>query len=122
MAAAKDAGFFDAHLVKDPPEAFFEVGSCLCFPRQAQLDPVKLLKGLCEKVSQRGGKIFVQSKVEKFFGGLAAFVETAEGFRASCNSIVVATNVPTNDWMHVHIKEAASSILCDGHPFTASEE
>lgn len=106
LAAAHDAGFLEAHITV-PAEAFFDAGSSICFPRQAQLDPVKLMKGLIEKILQKGGKIFTNTSAQKFQGGRTAFVETQLGHRVSCEHIVVATNVPVNDWMKIHLKEAA---------------
>ncbi|WII72281.1 FAD-dependent oxidoreductase [Bdellovibrio sp. 22V] len=106
-AAALDAGCFDVSIVAEPEEEFFEAGQCLRFPRQAQMDPAKFMLGLCENIRKRGGLIFPETKGDKFQGGLSAYVETSEGHRVSCQDIVVATNVPINDWMTVHIKEAA---------------
>lgn len=107
MAAAQDAGFFDVHLLDSPEEQFFEAGLCLRFPRQAQMDPVKFMKGLCDIILARGGRIYPQTHAEKFQGGEDSYVETSSGHRITCKNIVVATNVPINDWMKIHIKEAA---------------
>lgn len=107
LASAHDAGFFDAHLTPEPDEEFFEAGLCLKFPHQAQLDPVKLMRGLCEVILGRGGRIYIQTQGVKFQGGAESFVQTTSGHRVSCEDIVVATNVPINDWMTIHTKEAA---------------
>lgn len=107
LAAAQDAGFLDVHMMPEPEEQFFEAGLCLKFPRQAQMDPVKFMRGLCDAIIAKGGRIFAQTHAVKFQGGDSAFVETSTGERVSCKDIVVATNVPINDKMAIHLKEAA---------------
>nr|WP_295905058.1 FAD-dependent oxidoreductase [uncultured Bdellovibrio sp.] len=107
MAAAHDAGFFDAHLVEEAEEQFFDAGACLKFPRQAQIDPLKFVRGVCENILARGAQIYPLTHAEKFQGGEDTYVETSSGHRISCKHIVVTTNVPINDWMKVHFKEAA---------------
>lgn len=79
----------------------------LCFPKQAQLHPLKYLSRLAEILRDGGVQIFTHSFAEKFQGGKESFVKTRDGFTVSCDSIVVATNTPINDLFAIHTKQYA---------------
>jgi len=107
LRAAHAAGFTDVSLLTRAPVSFFESGRCLHYPRQAQFDPLKYLKGLTKAFKNLGGEIYNQTRAIEVQGGPRAFVKTDEGFEISCEHIVVATNVPINDLVTMHTKEAA---------------
>lgn len=107
LAATRAAGLTDVEILSRAPVFFFESGRCLRFPRQAQFHPLKYLNGLCKAIVAMGGQIFHQTKAIEVQGGPLAFVKSENGFRISCNHIVVATNVPINDLVTMHTKEAA---------------
>lgn len=105
--AAVECGVPEVHIDDQYEEAFFETGLCLRFANQAQFHPLKFINGLCERIRALGGQIYTNTKAELIQDGKNPFVETSKGFRISCDHIVVATNVPVNNIMSLHLKEAA---------------
>ncbi|WP_422931179.1 FAD-dependent oxidoreductase [Singulisphaera sp. PoT] len=92
-------------VVPRAPISGFDTGPSLRFPGQAQFHPLKYLAGLASAITQRGGRIFTGSHVERVDGGSQAKVKTADGHTVSAGSVVVATNVPFNDRMTIHTKQ-----------------
>ena len=84
----------------------FESGPCLHFPRQAQFHPLKYLNGVLEAFKRAGGRLYGETRAVKVSGGTQAFVETADGTRIATRAVVVATNVPFNDLVAIHTKQA----------------
>lgn len=107
LTALHAAGCTEARLLERAPVAFFESGPCIQFPHQAQFHPLKYLQGLMAAIQKMGGLIFQQTKAVEIKGGPLAFVKSEQGFRVSCHHVVVATNVPVNDLVTMHTKEAA---------------
>jgi glycine/D-amino acid oxidase-like deaminating enzyme/nitrite reductase/ring-hydroxylating ferredoxin subunit len=107
LSAAHQAGFVGVELLSHAPESFFESGPCLRFPRQGQFHALKYLRGLAQAVRALGGEIYGQTKAVEISGAPLTFVKTDLGFRISCRDIIVATNVPVNDLVTMHTKEAA---------------
>ena len=62
--------------VKNAPIEAFDTHRAIRFPRQAQMHPLKYLRGLAEAVKRRGGQIYTGTKVEEAFGGENARVTT----------------------------------------------
>ncbi|MFL5764264.1 MAG: FAD-dependent oxidoreductase [Bacteroidia bacterium] len=79
-------------------------GECLYFHGQAQFHILKYLKGLCEAIISRGGKIYTQTHADKID---ANGVTTDRGYRVDAEHIVVATNSPVNDLRKIHTKQTA---------------
>ncbi|MDG0816954.1 FAD-dependent oxidoreductase [Bdellovibrio svalbardensis] len=107
MKAAQDCGVVDVQLLTQPLKAFFDTGTCLRFAHQAQFHPLKFINGLCERIRAMGGQIYTRTRVEFVQDGKNPFAETVHGYRVSADHVVVATNVPINNLMSVHLKEAA---------------
>ncbi len=107
LEAAHGAGFFDAEKVGRAPMEGFETGPCLKFPHQAQFHPVRYFAALAEIITRNGGQIFTGAHVVTVKGGDAPYVETIDGHRVLAQHIVVATNSPINDRVHLHTKQAA---------------
>ncbi len=81
--------------------------SCLRFPRQMQLHPIKYLQRLAEILAQNGVEIFTHTRAVHVEGGLpAAQVQTKNKFTVTCEAVVVATNSPFNDLFAIHTKQA----------------
>ena len=104
LEAAHRAGLVDVEKLSRAPLEY-DTGPCLRFPNQARFHPLKYLARVAQEIKHRGGRIFTNSHVDKIEGGKAANVQVGD-FKVSCNSIVVATNVPINDWMVIHTKQA----------------
>jgi glycine/D-amino acid oxidase-like deaminating enzyme/nitrite reductase/ring-hydroxylating ferredoxin subunit len=103
--AAVRAGFTDVERLERAPDAPFDTGPCLRFPRQARFHPLKYLTGLAEAIERRGGHIFTGTHVEEFSGGDEALARTRDGFTVHAQAIVVATNIPAN-LVAIHTKQA----------------
>lgn len=107
LHAAHEAGLREVEFMPQAPVDFFNSGACLRYPAQAQFHPLKYLKGLTQVIQIMGAQIYAQTSATEIKGGAGASVKTAEGFTIFCQSIVMATNVPVNDRVHIHTKEAA---------------
>ncbi|MGQ0647172.1 MAG: FAD-dependent oxidoreductase [Gemmatimonadaceae bacterium] len=114
LAAAQRAGLADAHSVLRAPVAG-ETGLALCFPRQAQLHPLRYVNGLRQATGRLGGR-FYKARAADFGGSGQREVRTTSGFRITCNSVVVATNTPVNDRFAIHTKQAAYRTYVIGAP------
>ena len=87
----------EVQLMPQAPIASFDTGTCLRFPRQVQLHPLKYLSAITEAFIKGGGKIFTYTHISEVISGTIAQVKTQDGFVVSCDSLVVATNTPIND-------------------------
>jgi glycine/D-amino acid oxidase-like deaminating enzyme/nitrite reductase/ring-hydroxylating ferredoxin subunit len=104
LGAAHRAGLAGVAAQGQPPPGFGG-GPCLRFPRQGRIDPLAYVQGLARAAERRGVRLFGSSHVDRVEGGTPA--------RAWCGSrcvtadaIVVATNVPINDRLAIHTKQA----------------
>ncbi len=104
LAAAHRAGLQNVAKIGRAPLAW-DTGPSLRFPRQGQLHPLKYLAGLAQAVERGGGRIFTGTHADRIKGGDAASVTTRRG-TVSAGAIVVATNVPVNDRLVIHTKQA----------------
>jgi glycine/D-amino acid oxidase-like deaminating enzyme/nitrite reductase/ring-hydroxylating ferredoxin subunit len=105
--AVHRAGLISVEWVDRVPFSGFDTGRCLRFPGQAQFHPLKYLFGLAHAVKRLGGRIYTNTKATEFVGGREAFVGTSDGVKVSTEALVVATNVPVNDRVVIHTKQAA---------------
>jgi glycine/D-amino acid oxidase-like deaminating enzyme/nitrite reductase/ring-hydroxylating ferredoxin subunit len=103
--AAEESGVTVEELARAPVSGF-ESGPCLHFPRQAQFHPLKYLNGLTTAIVGMGGRIFSGTRAIEVVGGTPASVRTASGFTVTAAHVVVATNVPFNDRVAIHTKQA----------------
>lgn len=104
LAAAHRAGLTDAFRLDHSVLADFDTGPSLCFPRQAEIDPIPYLATLRDRIQSMGGRIYSNSRVESVVGGAVARVTTSNGVSVSAASVVVATNTPINDRLVLHTK------------------
>jgi len=107
MAAAQRAGLSDVHMVARAPITSFDTGRTLCFPRQAQIHPIKYLAALAQAITRDGGRIYTGTHAAKIEGGKSARINTQDGHTVTAGAIVVATNTPVNDLLAIHTKQAA---------------
>ena len=83
-----------------------ELGPCLHFPRQGQFHPLKYLNSVLGAFTRGGGRLYGGTRAVSVSGGSQAIVETATGARITARAAVVATNVPFNDLVAIHTKQA----------------
>jgi glycine/D-amino acid oxidase-like deaminating enzyme/nitrite reductase/ring-hydroxylating ferredoxin subunit len=103
LAAAHRAGLSGVTKVARAPS--FDSGPCLRWPNQAQFHPLKYLAGLTQALHRRGGRIFTGSHADAIEGGTPALVHIGPHI-VTADAVVVATNVPVNDRVAIHTKQA----------------
>ena len=103
--AAVRAGL-PARLVARAPLQAFDTGPALLFPRQAQLHPLRYLRGLADAVAARGGRVHTGSHATSLERGTPLRVATEAGPVVSAKAVVVATNVPVFERTTIHTKQA----------------
>jgi glycine/D-amino acid oxidase-like deaminating enzyme/nitrite reductase/ring-hydroxylating ferredoxin subunit len=106
LAAAHRAGLTGVVRVARAPIQGFDTGPALRFPDQAQFHPLKYLDGMARAIERLGGKLFCNTHATIVEGGNDARVETQNGAVVNATAIVVATNVPINDRLVIHTKQA----------------
>ena len=105
LEAAHRAGLRAVRLLERAPYPSFDTGPCLRFPNQGQFHPLKYLKGLADAIHREGSRIFTGSHVDMIEGGVPALAHVGRHV-VSADAIVVATNVPVNDRVAIHTKQA----------------
>jgi glycine/D-amino acid oxidase-like deaminating enzyme/nitrite reductase/ring-hydroxylating ferredoxin subunit len=84
----------------------FDTGPALRFRDQAQFHPLKYLDGVARAAERLGARIFCDTHATTIAGGANAAVGTRTGPTVHAAAIVVATNVPINDLVAIHTKQA----------------
>ena len=105
LEAARLAGVEVQRLERAPVRGF-ESGPCLHFPRQGQFHPLKYLNGVADAFRRLGGRLHCGTRATGVTGGDTATIATADGFTVTAGAAVVATNVPFNDLVAIHTKQA----------------
>lgn len=105
LDAAKAAGVALQRLDAAPVRGFYS-GACLHFPRQGQFHPLKYLNGLASAFTRLGGRLHTGTRASSVAGGTSVVVETADGRKVTAGAAVIATNVPFNDRLAIHTKQA----------------
>ncbi len=106
LAAVHRAGLKGVETVDRAPIAGFDTGPALRFPHQAQFHPLKYLHAVARAIERLGGKIYCNTHATAVEGGSDARVETKSGPVIRTRAIVVATNVPINNVVAIHTKQA----------------
>lgn len=102
--AAMRAGVEGVEWAARAPIEGVNTGRCLKFQRQGQFHPLKYLSGLARAISAAGGEIYCGTHAAEIHDG--EYVVTDSGHRIETSHIVVATNVPINDRLAIHTKQA----------------
>ena len=105
LDAARRAGLRAVDLVERAPFGSFDSGPALRFPNIAQFHPLKYLSQLAEAIRRMGGRIYTDTHVGAVEGGVPAVIQTRDHV-VTAESVVVATNVPINDRVTIHTKQA----------------
>ncbi len=106
FAAAQRTGIVRVERVDRAPIESFDTAPCLRFQGQGQMHPLKYLAGLASVIQQRGGEIYGATHADAIEGGAPATVHTRDA-AVTCDAVVVATNVPVNDLLAIHTKQAS---------------
>jgi glycine/D-amino acid oxidase-like deaminating enzyme len=105
LEAAHRAGLRAVRLVERAPYASFDTGPCLRFPNVAQFHPLKYLAHLADAIHHEGSRIFTGTHADQIEGGVPALVHAGRHV-VTADHVVVATNVPINDRLAIHTKQA----------------
>ncbi|MDB5336152.1 MAG: dependent oxidoreductase [Planctomycetaceae bacterium] len=106
LAAAHRAGLNGVEIVPNAPQPSLQTGACLKFPRQGQFHPLKYFMGLGRAIEKCGGRIYCQTHVKSVEGGDTGRVTTEDRYTVTAKDIVIATNVPINNLLAIHTKQA----------------
>ncbi len=104
--AARRAGLNVTWAPRAPWDSY-DTGRALMFPDQAQFHPLRYLYGLAARAVRHGVRIYTQTAVSDVTGGAFAHLKTRNGHAVNARFAVVATNVPFNEWVAIHTKQAA---------------
>ncbi|MGE5504229.1 MAG: FAD-dependent oxidoreductase [Actinomycetota bacterium] len=104
-AAAVRAGLA-AELVGRAPLDAVDTGPAVRFADQGRLDPLAYARGLARALVRLGGQLFTGTPVAEVASGRPARVTTVRGWHVLAEAVVVATNVPVNDRLVIHGKQA----------------
>ena len=107
LEAARRAGLTDVELLARPPLTGLGGVPCLRFPRQGQFHPLKYVAGLTQAIKRLGGRVYTSTHVTGVTGGSRATIQTQSGRIVEADAVVMATNTPVNDFVAVHLKQAA---------------
>ncbi|MEA3193124.1 MAG: hypothetical protein QOD26_1457 [Betaproteobacteria bacterium] len=105
LAAAHRAGLAGVRRIESAPFGTWGTGPCLVFPDQGQFHPLKYLAGLARAIERAGGRIYCNSHADHVEGGVPGVVHVGRHV-VTGDAIVVATNVPINDRVAIHTKQA----------------
>ena len=94
LQATHQAGIRETEIVERAPLDSFNTGPCIRFPNQAQFQPLKYLRGLCQATISNGGRIFTQTHAQDIN---SHSIKTSDGYTVEARNIVIATNAPIID-------------------------
>jgi len=107
LRAAHAAGLTTANKLPRAPLIGFDTGPCLRFPEQAQLHPIRYLRGLAAAFVELGGSIYCGVRADRVEGGRPARVHTDGKKTLFAGSVVIATNPPINSRVAIPLRQAA---------------
>jgi glycine/D-amino acid oxidase-like deaminating enzyme/nitrite reductase/ring-hydroxylating ferredoxin subunit len=83
-------------------------GRALCFPDQAQMDPLRFTAGLAGAAITAGARMFGQTRAAGIAStGGKVVVHSARGSKVTCENLVLATNAPIGGFLTLDAKQAA---------------
>src|SRR5918999_2702531 len=94
LQATHRAGIRETEIMERSPLDFFNAAPCIRFPTQAQFQPLKYLRGLCQATIGNGGRIFTQTHAQEIKSNS---IKTSDGYIVEARNIVIATNAPIID-------------------------
>jgi glycine/D-amino acid oxidase-like deaminating enzyme/nitrite reductase/ring-hydroxylating ferredoxin subunit len=106
LEATHAAGLAGVRRLDATPGVERPLGRCLAFPDQAQCHPLRLLDGLAKAIERLGGTIYCDTRAASIESGTPCKVATARGHVVEARDVIVATNVPINDRLAIHTKQA----------------
>ena len=111
MQSLKEVGFQDFELLESPG-LFPNCGRAIRYGHQGRIHLLKYLRGLLAAIERMGGRIYMNTRVEKFEEGDSVHVISSAGFAVQAAHVAVCTNVPINNRVQIHSKEASYRSYC----------
>ena len=99
LEAAHNAGLKDVRMERDSPLKSKDISPCLCFPRQAQFQPLRYIFGLAKAISSKyGAKIYTETHASEVQSeNQKVGIKTSDGHKVTATSAILATNAPIVD-------------------------
>lgn len=99
LAAAHNAGLEDVKMVKESPLKHRDISPCLCFPNQAQFQPLKYIRALAKAITSKyGATIYTKTHASELGSEDGKVgIKTSNGHRVTATNIILATNAPIVD-------------------------
>jgi glycine/D-amino acid oxidase-like deaminating enzyme/nitrite reductase/ring-hydroxylating ferredoxin subunit len=94
LEATHRAGINATEIIDKAPLHLFNTGPCIRFPKQAQFQPLKYLRGLCHAIIKGGGRIFTETHAQEINSD---GIKIVDGYTIKARNIVIATNAPIID-------------------------
>jgi glycine/D-amino acid oxidase-like deaminating enzyme len=105
LAGAKRAGLEVSRVAKAPLDGF-DTGPCNRFENQAAFHPLKYLDGLVRAIERLGGLVCPTTHADSWTTDRPSVVTTTPRAKVTSGAVVFATNVPINDRLVIHSKQA----------------
>ena len=99
LKALKNAGISSAKMVNESPLESADISPCICFPNQAQFQPMQYLIGIVNSMSSgKGVQIFTETHAQEInMVKNESIIKTDNGYNVTAQNIVLATNAPIVD-------------------------
>ena len=99
LKALKNAGISSAKMVNESPLESADISPCICFPNQAQFQPMRYLIGIVNSMSsERGVQIFTETHAQEInMLKNEGIIKTDNSCNVTAQNIVLATNAPIVD-------------------------
>jgi glycine/D-amino acid oxidase-like deaminating enzyme len=99
LKALRNAGISNAKIINDSPLESADISPCICFPDQAQFQPMRYLTGIANSVNtDKGAQIFTETHAQDIKSSVTdSMIKTDKGHTVTAQSIVLATNAPIVD-------------------------
>lgn len=98
LKALKNAGISSAKMVNESPLESADISPCICFPNQAQFQPMQYLIGIVNAISSKGVQIFTETHAQEInMVNNEGIIITDNGYNVTAQNIVLATNAPIVD-------------------------
>jgi glycine/D-amino acid oxidase-like deaminating enzyme len=99
LEAAHNAGLKDVKMERDSPLKHHDISPCLCFPEQAQFQPLRYILGLAKEITSKyGGKIYTETHASEVQSeNQKVGIKTSDGHKVTATSAILATNAPIVD-------------------------
>ena len=99
VKALRNAGISKATMVYDSPLESEDISPCICFPDQAQFQPMRYITGIAYSMNtDKGIQIFTETHAQDIKRvETESIIRTDKGPTVTAQSIVLATNAPIVD-------------------------